>query len=359
MELAVDNLAKKFGVDSEDPGIAVLVMKPGRVLFMKGYGLASLKDKTPITPKTMFELASVSKTMTATAVLKLHERGAWSIEDDVRTYLPELPNYAKERPILLKDMLRHVSGLPSYFDLQEGATQPKKFWSNEDLTGEFARQKKAFPLSFPTGQKYEYNNTNYMLLATCLMRKMKQPYSAILREEIFAPAGMTHTFLYENPGTVPAHPVDGYNHALGYEFHWKDKKWVESWGTTPERHEKDLEVGDGGIWTNLEDMAKWDTALREHKLLKPATMKLALTPSKTHDGKTNPYGLGWILYADKSGNLYGNGHDGYWGGFSTSYYNYHAHQHTVVLLSNRGKQIDLDKFWEALDSIVVKFTKGD
>jgi len=97
-------------------------------------------------------------------------------------------------------------------------------------------------------------------------------------------------------------------------------------------------------------MANWDAAVRGHKLLKPETMKLALAPSETRDGKTNPYGLGWQLYMDKE--LYGFGHDGDWSGFKTSYYNYLTNNHTVVLLSNRGERLDEDKFWQQLNALI-------
>ena len=127
--------------------------------------------------------------------------------------------------------------------------------------------------------------------------------------------------------------------------------WEPAWGVPPLRNETLLTVGDGGVWTNLEDMAKWDHAIRADKLLKPATMRLALMPSRTADRKTNPYGLGWGLYPDKSDGLTGFGHDGSWGGFRTSYYQHLASGRTTVILSNRG-DFDPDAFWYALDDIV-------
>jgi CubicO group peptidase (beta-lactamase class C family) len=100
-------------------------------------------------------------------------------------------------------------------------------------------------------------------------------------------------------------------------------------------------------------MARWDTALRTNKLLKPATMSLALTGSRREKG----YGLGWHLYHDDGGTLYGYGHDGYWEGFNTMYYNYLTGNHSVVLLSNRGRAIDLDAFWEKLSELIETHAK--
>jgi CubicO group peptidase (beta-lactamase class C family) len=114
------------------------------------------------------------------------------------------------------------------------------------------------------------------------------------------------------------------------------------------RQEEHLEVGDGAVWSNLEDMARWDAAIRTNKLIKPATMKLALTGSR----RNKVYGLGWEIYRDDNAPMHGFGHDGYWRGFNTTYYNYLTDNHTVVLLSNRGDAIDLDKFWEKLSELI-------
>jgi len=163
---------------------------------------------------------------------------------------------------------------------------------------------------------------------------------------------MKSTFVYSGPASIPPNAAPPCNNAVGYE---KDNgRWVASWGFPPGfRQPEHLEVGDGAIWSNLEDMAKWDAALRTNKLLKPATMKLALTGSRKNKG----YGLGWKLYHDDDGTLYGFGHDGYWEGFTTMYYNYLTNDHTVVLLSNRGNDIDLDDFWEKLSGLIDTHVK--
>src|SRR5689334_4032100 len=111
----------------------------------------------------MFELASVSKTFTSTAVLRLHDRGKLSIDDAIRTYLPELPEY-KSGPVRIRDLLHHVSGLGDYMEIENLPARNGTYWVNEDYVSEYKR--KRFPLDFPTGRKYEYNNTNFMLLGT-------------------------------------------------------------------------------------------------------------------------------------------------------------------------------------------------
>ena len=348
----IDKLVEKQSVDGKGPGVAILIHQPGKLLFKKGYGLANLKTEKPITPHTMFELASVSKTFTATAVLILHDREKLSIDDDIRKHLPELPQYSAASPIRIRDLLHHTSGLPDYMDFEGVPNQHTDYWTNADYLGVFAKQRQKHPLDFPTGQKYEYNNTNFMLLASIIERAGKRSFGKFLRDEIFNPVGMEHSFVYESPKAVPNNPP-GYINAVAYTWRKKKEIWGPTWGTPPARHEEVLTVGDGAVWTNLDDMLKWDIAVRERKLLKPATWKLALTPSKTRDGKTNDYGLGWGLYYDKPAKLYGYGHDGSWGGFETCYYRYLTADRTTVLLSNRAN-FNTDKLWTALDAAVEK-----
>ncbi len=354
LEAAVDKIVADAGIRPGVPGMAVLLMRPGRILLAKGYGTADLRTQAPITAATQFELASVTKTFTATAVLTLQERGALSVNDNVRRFLPELPQYQRE-PLRIGDMLHHISGLPDYFVLQNVPMRNRTYWVSEDYLPEFARQRGRFPARFPIGQKYEYSNTNFMLMSLVIARASGKSYVGFLHDEIFARAGMPNSFVYMSLDAALRAANPYCNNALGYEF--KNQAFVESWGTPPERHEQYLAIGDGRVWTNLHDMVNWDTALRTNKLIKPATMQLALTTSHTRDGKTNRYGLGWFLYSD-GGGLYGFGHNGAWNGFRTNYYNYLTNNHTVVLLSNRGDAIDLEKVWDKLDAAIVAHAKA-
>jgi CubicO group peptidase (beta-lactamase class C family) len=345
---AIDKLVRKKGVTDGTPGVAVLVHQPGRLHFAKGYGLANLRDKTPVTPRTMFELASLSKPFTATAVLILHQRGDLSIQDDVRKYLPELPAYRKDRPIRVVDLLQHTSGLPDYLTFEDVPARHKDYWVNEDYAAEFTRRRKEVRPAFPPGDRHEYSNTNYMLLALVVQRVARKSFGTFLREEVFTPAGMKHSFVYESPDAVPRRLPAACTPAIGYEK--ERKKWQEAWGAPPLRHEKQLAVGDGSVWSNLEDMARWDAAVRGGKLLEPATARMALVPARTLDGKKNDYGLGWVLYLDK-GKMNGYGHDGSWGGFETSYYRYLGPDRSAVILSNRD-DFDPDAFWYPLNDIL-------
>jgi len=347
LKAAVGKLVEDTGIKANEPGLAVLAARAGRVLMMEGYGLANLASKETIASCTRFELASVSKPFTAIAVLTLQERGALSIEDDVRKYIPELPQFPNG-PLRLRDMLHHVSGLTDYLSLEDVPKANGRWWVNSD----YLRALGKADLDFPIGQKYEYNNTNYMLMALVVERVAKKPFGEFMREAIFQPAGMKNTFVHAGPASIPQNAAPPCNNAVGYES--KNRGWTASWGFPPgHRQEQHLEAGDGAVWSNLGDMAAWDAALRTNKLLKPATMKLALTGSRRNAG----YGLGFSLYRDGNGPIYGYGHDGYWRGFNTMYYNYLSENHSVVLLSNRGRELDLDGFWEKLSALIGKHAK--
>jgi CubicO group peptidase (beta-lactamase class C family) len=353
---AIDKLVAKNGIDDDSPGVAIFIRVPGKLHFQKGYGLASVKDHAPITPSTLFELASCSKPFTATALLILVDRGMLTLDDDVRDYIPELPEYDSDNPILIRDLLQHTSGLPEYFDFDdEGVPMRHKTYAvNEDYLGMFAKLKKDYPLQFRTGSKFEYTNSNFLLLASIVQRVAKKSFGEFVRDEIFIPAGMLHTFICQSPNSVPGEQDDGkYNFAFGYEWHEKKESWKPSWGTPPEWPQKVMVVGDGGVWSNLEDMAKWDAAVRAKKFLKPATWKEALTPSTTRKGKAFDYGLGWILYTDDDGSVHAYGHDGTWAGFENSYYRDLGGDRSTLILSNRDT-LDTDELYQALDALVDK-----
>jgi CubicO group peptidase (beta-lactamase class C family) len=347
----IDAIIRAAGVTDDGPGVAVEIIHGGRVVFRKGYGLANLEDKKPITPHTTFELASGSKPFTAMAVCLLHDRGKLAFDDPVRKYVLELPVYNRAHPIRIRDLLHHTSGLPTYFNFEEPKGRHAKYLDNEDYAPEFARQQEKFPQVFPAGAKYQYENSNYLLLALIVERVSGKSYGTFLHDEIFEPLGMKHSWVYENPDAVQRHPALGYVNAVAYT---KKKKgdWKPSWGSPPFRSERLLTVGDGGVWTSLEDMALWDAGIRDGKLLKPETMRRALLPSKTRDGETNDYGFGWILTLE-DGRLTRFCHNGSWGGFESMYWRDVVHDRSIILLSNRGG-FNPDKTTEQLDELFSK-----
>ena len=327
---AMDFIFADADKQKDAPGAAVLAIDHGKVVFEKCYGLANLKDKEPIRPRTTFELASVTKQFTGAAVLRLYEQGKLELDDDVRKYLPELPEFAPKNPIRILNLARHTSGLREYMAFPDVKGKNPAFLSNEDYVGEFARQRKKFPPYFPNGTNNRYTNTNYLLLALIVERVSKQSFGAFMKSEFFDPLGMKSATVYENQRVKPKEP------ALGYS---KDKgAFEEAWGPPPFRQETLLTVGDGGLWASLNDMAQWDEGWRKGKILKAKTIKEALVPSKFGKDQTNDYAFGWGLTM-KDGKLAVQSHNGGWGGFATYIERNIADDRTLVILSNGG---DLD-----------------
>jgi CubicO group peptidase (beta-lactamase class C family) len=324
----VDSLVEDAGVSRDTPGCAVLVIEDGKVVLQKGYGLACLRDKTPITSQTSFELASCSKQFAAAAIMRLCDQGKLSFADDVRKYVPELPRYRKGT-IRLHHLLHHTSGLPQYGDFEVpkvAAGRKPPYVCNEDFAGEFARQRKKFPLKFAPGEKYEYNNGGYMLLALVAQRVAHKPFGRVLQDEVFVPLGMRHSWVYDSPRARPRSPALGYGLSAA-------KKLEEVYGCPPYRKEFWLCVGGSGVWTCVEDLARWDAAWRSGKFFKPATAEAACRPWKTRDGQAQGYGFGWGLGHDGDG-LTWMAHSGGGPSFCSTVYRNLAEDRTIAVLTN-------------------------
>jgi CubicO group peptidase (beta-lactamase class C family) len=303
-------------VRPDGPGCAVVILHDGQVVHEKGYGLADLEARTPIAPtSTAFDLASCSKQFTATACLILVERGKLSLADDARRYLPELPSYGP-RPIRVGDLLHHSSGLPDYTRLLgDGAALARM--RNADALRLVAREKK---LDFATGAKGGtdgYSNTNYCLAALIVERISKKSLGAFLQTEVFDPLGMKATVVYERPGQI----VPG--RARGYRSEGQRFAASACDGCV---------TGDGNVFSTAADLARWDRALRERKILKPASIDLLFAPGRLDSGELLDYGLGWCVGAS-DGRRFVN-HAGSWAGTSTYIMRFLDRGDSAIVLSN-------------------------
>jgi CubicO group peptidase (beta-lactamase class C family) len=314
----VDEIVGKI-VNEETPGAAVLVIKNGVVVHKKGYGLANLEHKVPITSETVFDLASVSKQFTAMAVMVLADRGELAFGDDIRKTLPELPEVDKERPIRIEDLLHHVSGIHDYLDYLATYKGDPNTVKNEGVLKMLIERK----LDFPTGTKWAYSNSNYCLLALILERVTKKSFSAVLRKEIFEPLGMKSAWVFDDATQVIK------NRAYGYERRRKEWRYA---------HSDYVMTGDGTVMLSLEDFVLWDKALRDGKLVKAETQKLAWTSGKLDGGKEHGYGFGWSVSA-KDGKLTVD-HSGGWDGTATYIVRHVDEGVTVVVLSNAPGFVD-------------------
>ncbi len=309
-------LNKQFPADQ--PGAAVIVLKQGQPLLLKGYGLADIATKAPITPDSVFDLASVSKQFTSMAVMQLAERGKLNYDDDVRKWIHELPIFDAAKPIRVRDLLNQSSGLPDYLALYKGGDAAFAKLRNADLPALFQEKK----LYFPVGTKFDYSNSNYALLALLVERVSGKTFATWMRESVFQPLSMNDTRVMDDPNIAIPNRTNGYDRPF----------WRKSFDVS----RKDGPVcGDGNVFTTVKDLAKWDAGLSANKLVRADTLNLAFTPAAVpdyHTGKPSKYGFGWVV-EEKDGKKM-VWHNGGWAGTRTTIYRWLSDGMTIVVLCN-------------------------
>ena len=299
------------------PGAAVAVIEDGELLFKGGFGFADIEYRTPITTQSAFRLASVSKQFTAMAVMILADRGQLDFDDPMVTYLPELERFKND--ITLRHLLTHTSGLPDYYDVLEEAfpeTMPDTEQAMQFL-GEWGE-----PL-FAAGERFEYSNPAYEMLALVVERVSGQTFGSFLDENIFTPLGMASTVVRDSSEPEISNRVFGYSRSED-SFELDDDNRLNHI------------IGSGGIYSTVEDLALWDEALYGEELVRSSTLQAAWSPVRLNDGEAYPYGFGWGLepYGALGRRL---SHSGGWVGFSTFITRYPEHRFSVIVLSNLGE----------------------
>lgn len=294
-------------VTSEGPGAIVVVARDGVLVAEGALGYADVERKIPISDDTVFDLASCSKQFTAMGIMILADRGKLTLNDDARQFLPELA--VRQPPIRICDLLHMTSGLSDYEKLLDDLEEK----TNLDVLHAVA----ARPLLFATGSKFNYCDTNYVLLATIIERVSGRSLAQFLQAEIFDSAGMKQSVVLEAPGQSIAHRAEGYA---------RDKH-----GAIKPSREDTRTYGDGQVMTTARDLVKWDAALRGNTLVKPQTLALAFTSGTLSDGKPCGYGFGWFV-SEKNGRTVEHG--GKWSGTSTYILRSLDRGTTVIVLSN-------------------------
>ena len=252
-------------------GATVAVVKNGRVLLAKGFGHRAVDSPAPVDDATLFGFGSVTKQFTASAALLLAERGKLSVKDRVAKYYPGLTH---ANDITLLDLMNHVSGYTDYYPLDFVDRRMLAPIAPDDLIRDYAGR----PLDFEPGTRWSYSNTGFVLLGRIIERVSGQPLGTFFSENIFKPLGMTHT-LYEPP-------PDDHRVAAGYTS-------FELTALTHATREGAGWVGPaGGIYSTGADVARWDIALMDGRVLKPESWKLMSTPRMLTNGKSSNYGCG-------------------------------------------------------------------
>lgn len=301
---------------STEPGASVLVVKEGKVILRKGYGLAKLDTKAPITPETIFRIGSVTKQFTSTAILKLAEQGKLNLQDEITKYLPSYPTQGKK--ITIEHLLTHTSGIKSYTSLEAVMEKREQEISVDDMINTFKDQ----PFDFNPGDGYLYNNSGYFLLGAIVEKASGITWGEYLKKNFFVPLKMTNTF-YVDP-KLPAQ-------ATGYQ-----KTSATEYGVAKEVHPT-VPYSAGAIFSTVDDLWKWEKAIFEFKVVKKESLDKAWTPLTLNNGKKESYGYGWML--SKIGDNKVIGHGGGIDGFVCHEFYVPASKLFVTVLEN-GSPVD-------------------
>ncbi|HEY0199646.1 MAG TPA: serine hydrolase domain-containing protein [Rhodanobacter sp.] len=307
---SVDALMQKY--DGDVPGASLLVIRDGVPLIRRGYGMADLEQHVAATPATNYRLASVSKQFTAASILLLAEDGKLKLDDSIRHWLPSLP--ASTDKVTLRELLSHTGGLIDYEDLMPANTTEQL--NDHDVLRMLSATSKSY---FAPGTAYRYSNSGYVLLGLVVEKASGKSLPDFMRERIFKPLHMDHTLMYVRGGPEVSHRAYGYSEANGA---WK-------------RTDQDLTSatrGDGGIYSSIDDLALWDAALYDHRLLGDASRKLAFSPHVKVVGEPYEasYGFGWRISGDT---LW---HSGESIGFRNVIVRWPKQHLAIILLSNRN-----------------------
>jgi CubicO group peptidase (beta-lactamase class C family) len=304
VDTAEDNAVVNAGVDAifaswdlpGSPGCALAVAQDGALMYSHGYGYANLDYDIPVTPRTVFDVASVTKQFNAASLSMLALEGKLSLDDNVRKWLPELPEF--DAPITLRHMMYHTSGLRDYLNLFPLAGRNDHYpISHPRILAMMSRQRAP---NFSPGDRYRYSNTAYMLLAQVLERAGGQSLGEMTRERIFEPLGMDSSFMYENLEKIVPQRATGYA---------RDDE-----GRIRIVHNYNFDVaGDGQLYSTMEDLLRWDNYL--HGAERPAIYPLMLTEGHLNNGEAIGYAQGIRL--EEYRGLRTVGHSGSSWGFRT------------------------------------------
>jgi CubicO group peptidase (beta-lactamase class C family) len=309
MKPRVDALMRDYTGDV--PGASVLVLRDGQPVVRAGYGRSDMEAHTPATASTNYRLASVTKQFTAASILLLVEDGKLKLTDSIRKLLPTLPKAAE--PITIRHLLTHTSGLIDYEDVI-----PESFKAqlhDADVLKLLESQNRTY---FHPGSDYRYSNSGYALLALIVERASGRTFATFLRERIFQPLGMSNTVAHEDGISTVSNRAFGYTQENG--------RWIRT-----DQSQTSAVLGDGGIYSSIDDLAKWDAALYDARLLPQRALQAAFTRATPTDDPDVEYGYGWRISGET---LW---HSGETVGFRNVIVRYPKQKLTIVVLTNRNE----------------------
>lgn len=309
----VDSIFARF-TSPGSPGCALGVVRDGELAYAKGYGLASLELGVPITPATVFDIGSVSKQFTAMAVVLLAREGKLSLDDEIQRFVPEVPRYA--RPITLRHLLHHTSGLRDYIDiLGWSGIGDEAVTTEADALLAISRQRGT---NFAPGAEYLYSNSGFFLLSVVVKRASGKSLREFAAERIFGPLGMAHTQFVDRhemivPGKAGSYAADGKRGFVLSLANWE-------------------QVGDGAVNTTVEDLLRWDRNFYGGTVGGDQALRELHTTMPLSDGSPNSYALG--LGVDTYRGLSRVSHGGSWAGFRAQLTRFPTEHLSVIVLCN-------------------------
>jgi CubicO group peptidase (beta-lactamase class C family) len=302
--------------ETTTPGLAVMIIKDGKVKYKKTRGITDLSTMAPIKTDSLFYIASLSKQFTAVSIMMLAERGKLSYDDKLTRYFPEFESFASN--ITLKQVLNHTSGLIDHLDIVKDEVTG---WTNDDVVKLLLRENKVL---FEPGEKSSYSNSGYVLLSMIVEKVSGESFPKFLEKNIFKPLGMKNTFVATRDAKILKR-VHGYSENGG--------KWE------PADYDA-FTTGGGGMYSTLEDLEKWDKSFYTEKLIKSETLKLASTPATRNNGRPTPYGFGWLAEFAAKGKLANVWYVASFGdfkGFKGLIKRIPEKKFTIIILTNNGK----------------------
>ncbi|MCB0843985.1 MAG: beta-lactamase family protein [Bacteroidetes bacterium] len=309
---------------------AVYVVEDGNVIFQNAYGYANLREKTPLTTHTPFQLASVSKIFTAAAIMVLYEDGKLDFDDKVSEHIQGWPY----EDMTIRHLLNHRSGLARYMAVASWYWKtPKVPMTNQDVLSQYVRHK---PVHFFTPDNgFNYCNTNYAVLAGLVERVSGMSFGEFMQKRIFDPLNMKNATIYSRGYTPEVE-----NQALGYKAGWR------GYYVAGEDY-IDGVYGDKGMYASVEDLAKFDQALYDYTLLSKETLDQAYTPGSKR--RYSNYGFGWRMLPAKYENLVY--HFGWWRGYRTCFIRDLERKLSVIILTNRDHPGYYVDYWDVYEMV--------
>lgn len=297
----LDSSVARFMTAQHVPGVAVGLVLHGEYVWSQGFGMGDLEQLVPVTPQTLFRLASVSKTLTSTGALQLWEAGKLDLDAPVQRYCRAFPT--KPWPVTTREVLAHLGGIRHY---HSDNPDDSEIGNTRHFTDPIAGGLSFFAadsLVAQPGTRFNYSTHGYTLVGCVMQGASGEPYTAYMRVHVFAPAGMTHTVLDDRYAIIPSRTRF---------YHWDSAGGV----VNADLLDASYKVPGGGWLSSADDLARFEIALLHDALLRRATRTLAWTSAHTADGKSTGYGFGWGV--DTAGGVHRVGHTGGQQGTSTA-----------------------------------------